>query len=88
MLDRIAAAEVLQGVRGAEPADADALADVISAGCPELVDETSRRSASSTSTRCSPRPDGASAADVRILLRDRRAHRAGAALPRRRSSRR
>src|SRR5688500_7361667 len=29
MLDSIAAAEVLKGVRGAEPADADALADVI-----------------------------------------------------------
>jgi acetyl coenzyme A synthetase (ADP forming)-like protein len=66
MLDSIAAAEVLKGVRGAEPADADALADVI-VRLSELVGDFPEIREVDLNPVFA-RPDGASAADVRILL--------------------
>jgi acetyl coenzyme A synthetase (ADP forming)-like protein len=66
MLDDIAAAEILRGVRGAEPADADALADII-ARLSRLVTDFPRIREFDLNPVFA-RPDGASAADVRILL--------------------
>jgi len=66
MLESIAAAEVLKGVRGAEPADADALADVI-VRLSELVGDFPEIREVDLNPVFA-RPDGASAADVRILL--------------------
>jgi hypothetical protein len=67
MLDGIAAAEILRGVRGANP---------VAPRCPGGHDReayrgwwrTFRRSRSSISTRCSPPTSGATAADVRVVL--------------------
>jgi acetyl coenzyme A synthetase (ADP forming)-like protein len=66
MLDDIQAAEVLKGARGAEPADADALADII-ARLSDLVSDFPRIREFDLNPVFA-RPDGASAADVRILL--------------------
>ncbi|MGH3627058.1 MAG: acetate--CoA ligase family protein, partial [Sciscionella sp.] len=66
MLDDIAAAEVLRGVRGAEPVDADALADVIRRLSDLVTDFPEIREFDLNPVFA--RPDGASAADVRILL--------------------
>jgi acetyl coenzyme A synthetase (ADP forming)-like protein len=66
MLDDIAAAEVLRGARGAEPVDADALADVIRR-LSDLVNDFPRIREFDLNPVFA-RPDGASAADVRILL--------------------
>lgn len=66
MLDDIQAAEVLKGARGAEPADADALADIIRR-LSDLVTDFPRISEFDLNPVFA-RPDGASAADVRILL--------------------
>ncbi|MGI5126723.1 acetate--CoA ligase family protein [Pseudonocardia sp. CA-107938] len=66
MLDSIAAAEVLKGVRGAKPADADALADVIVRLSDLVGDFPEIREVDLNPVFA--RPDGASAADVRILL--------------------
>ncbi len=66
MLDGIKAAEILKGVRGAEPVDREALAALIR-NVSELV-AISRRSPKSISTRSSPAKSGATAADVRIVM--------------------
>jgi acetyl coenzyme A synthetase (ADP forming)-like protein len=66
MLDGIEAAEVLRGVRGAEAVDADALADVI-VRLSDLVTDFPRIREFDLNPVFA-RPDGASAADVRILL--------------------
>jgi len=66
MLDDIQAAEVLKGARGAEPADADALADIITR-LSDLVSDFPRIREFDLNPVFA-RPDGASAADVRILL--------------------
>jgi acetyl coenzyme A synthetase (ADP forming)-like protein len=66
MLDDIAAAEVLRGARGAEPVDADALADIIRR-LSDLVTDFPRIREFDLNPVFA-RPDGASAADVRILL--------------------
>jgi acetyl coenzyme A synthetase (ADP forming)-like protein len=66
MLDGIEAAEILRGVRGAEPVDADALADVI-VRLSDLVSDFPQISEFDLNPVFA-RPDGASAADVRILL--------------------
>jgi acetyl coenzyme A synthetase (ADP forming)-like protein len=66
MLDDIAAAEVLRGARGADPVDADALADVIRR-LSDLVTDFPRIREFDLNPVFA-RPDGASAADVRILL--------------------
>jgi acetyl coenzyme A synthetase (ADP forming)-like protein len=66
MLDGIKAAEILRGVRGAEPVDADALADVI-VRLSDLVSDFPQISEFDLNPVFA-RPDGASAADVRILL--------------------
>lgn len=66
MLGSIAAADVLRGVRGAEPADADALADVIVRVSDLVGDFPEIREVDLNPVFA--RPDGASAADVRILL--------------------
>jgi len=66
MLDDIAAAEILRGVRGAEPVDADALADIIRR-LSDLVTDFPRIREFDLNPVFA-RPDGASAADVRILL--------------------
>ncbi|WP_433277761.1 acetate--CoA ligase family protein [Pseudonocardia xinjiangensis] len=66
MLDGIAAAEVLKGARGAEPADADALADIIKR-LSDLVTDFPQISEFDLNPVFA-RPDGASAADVRIVL--------------------
>jgi acetyl coenzyme A synthetase (ADP forming)-like protein len=66
MLDGIKAAEVLKGARGAEPADADALADIIRR-LSDLVTDFPRIREFDLNPVFA-RPDGASAADVRILL--------------------
>ena len=66
MLDGIDAAEILRGVRGAEPVDADALADVI-VRLSDLVSDFPQISEFDLNPVFA-RPDGASAADVRILL--------------------
>jgi acetyl coenzyme A synthetase (ADP forming)-like protein len=66
MLDSIAAADVLKGVRGAQPADADALADVIVRLSDLVGDFPEIREIDLNPVFA--RPDGASAADVRILL--------------------
>ncbi|MEJ3654378.1 acetate--CoA ligase family protein [Actinomycetes bacterium KLBMP 9759] len=66
MLDSIAAAEVLKGARGAEPADAGALADVIVRVSDLVSDFPEIREIDLNPVFA--RPDGASAADVRILL--------------------
>jgi acetyl coenzyme A synthetase (ADP forming)-like protein len=66
MLDDIQAAEVLKGARGAEPADADALADIIRR-LSDLVTDFPRIREFDLNPVFA-RPDGASAADVRILL--------------------
>src|SRR5690242_14814942 len=66
MLDDIQAAEVLKGARGAEPADADALADIIER-LSDLVTDFPRIREFDLNPVFA-RPDGASAADVRILL--------------------
>jgi acetyl coenzyme A synthetase (ADP forming)-like protein len=66
MLDDIAAAEVLRGVRGAEPVDADALADVIRRLSDLVTDFPEIREFDLNPVFA--RADGASAADVRILL--------------------
>lgn len=66
MLDDIAAAEVLHGVRGAEPVDADALADVIRRLSDLVTDFPEIREFDLNPVFA--RADGASAADVRILL--------------------
>jgi acetyl coenzyme A synthetase (ADP forming)-like protein len=66
MLDDIAAAEILRGVRGAEAVDADALADIIRR-LSDLVTDFPRIREFDLNPVFA-RPDGASAADVRILL--------------------
>ncbi|GAA1244256.1 acetate--CoA ligase family protein [Pseudonocardia aurantiaca] len=66
MLDGIKAAEILRGVRGAEPVDADALADVIER-LSDLVTDFPQISEFDLNPVFA-RPDGASAADVRIVL--------------------
>jgi acetyl coenzyme A synthetase (ADP forming)-like protein len=66
MLDDIQAAEVLKGARGAEPADAEALADIIRR-LSDLVTDFPRIREFDLNPVFA-RPDGASAADVRILL--------------------
>jgi acetyl coenzyme A synthetase (ADP forming)-like protein len=66
MLDGIKAADVLKGARGAEPADADALADIIRR-LSDLVTDFPRIREFDLNPVFA-RPDGASAADVRILL--------------------
>jgi acetyl coenzyme A synthetase (ADP forming)-like protein len=66
MLDGIEAAEVLRGVRGAEAVDADALADII-VRLSDLVTDFPRIREFDLNPVFA-RPDGASAADVRILL--------------------
>jgi acetyl coenzyme A synthetase (ADP forming)-like protein len=66
MLDGIKAAEVLKGARGAEPADADALAGIITR-LSDLVTDFPRIREFDLNPVFA-RPDGASAADVRILL--------------------
>lgn len=66
MLDSIAAAEVLRGVRGAEPVDAEALADVIVRLSDLVGDFPEIREVDLNPVFA--RPDGASAADIRILL--------------------
>jgi acetyl coenzyme A synthetase (ADP forming)-like protein len=66
MLDGIEAAEVLRGVRGAEAVDAGALADVI-VRLSDLVTDFPRIREFDLNPVFA-RPDGASAADVRILL--------------------
>ncbi|WP_232664897.1 acetate--CoA ligase family protein [Pseudonocardia sp. TRM90224] len=66
MLDSIAAAEVLKGARGAELADAGALADVIVRVSDLVSDFPEIREIDLNPVFA--RPDGASAADVRILL--------------------
>jgi acetyl coenzyme A synthetase (ADP forming)-like protein len=66
MLDDIQAAEVLKGARGAEPADAGALADIIKRLSDLVTDFPQIREFDLNPVFA--RPDGASAADVRILL--------------------
>jgi acetyl coenzyme A synthetase (ADP forming)-like protein len=66
MLDGIQAAEVLKGARGTEPADADALADIIER-LSDLVTDFPRISEFDLNPVFAT-PQGASAADVRILL--------------------
>jgi acetyl coenzyme A synthetase (ADP forming)-like protein len=66
MLDGIEAAEILRGVRGGEAVDADALADVIKR-LSDLVTDFPQISEFDLNPVFA-RPDGASAADVRILL--------------------
>jgi acetyl coenzyme A synthetase (ADP forming)-like protein len=66
MLDGIQAAEVLRGARGAEPVDAAALADVIRRLSDLVTDFPEIREFDLNPVFA--RPDGASAADVRILL--------------------
>jgi acetyl coenzyme A synthetase (ADP forming)-like protein len=66
MLDGIQAAEVLKGARGAEPADADALADIIKR-LSDLVTDFPRISEFDLNPVFAT-PEGASAADVRIVL--------------------
>jgi acetyl coenzyme A synthetase (ADP forming)-like protein len=66
MLEGIKAAEILRGVRGAEPVDADALADVIER-LSDLVTDFPQISEFDLNPVFA-RPDGASAADVRIVL--------------------
>ncbi|GAA5142737.1 acetate--CoA ligase family protein [Pseudonocardia adelaidensis] len=66
MIDDIKAAEVLKGARGAEPADAGALADIIKR-LSDLVTDFPRIREFDLNPVFA-RPDGASAADVRILL--------------------
>jgi acetyl coenzyme A synthetase (ADP forming)-like protein len=66
MLDSIEAAEILRGVRGAEAVDADALADII-VRLSDLVTDFPRIREFDLNPVFA-RPDGASAADVRILL--------------------
>jgi acetyl coenzyme A synthetase (ADP forming)-like protein len=66
MLDDIAAAEVLRGVRGGEAADAEALADIIARLSRLVTDFPQIREFDLNPVFA--RPDGASAADVRILL--------------------
>jgi len=66
MLDDIAAAEVLRGARGAEPVDAAALADIIRRLSELVTDFPEIREFDLNPVFA--RPDGASAADVRILL--------------------
>jgi acetyl coenzyme A synthetase (ADP forming)-like protein len=66
MLDGIQAAEMLKGVRGSEPVDRDALADLL-VNVSRLVDEVPEI----VELDLNPvfaRPDGATAADVRIVL--------------------
>jgi acetyl coenzyme A synthetase (ADP forming)-like protein len=66
MIDDIAAAEVLRGVRGGDAADADALADIIARLSRLVTDFPQIREFDLNPVFA--RPDGASAADVRILL--------------------
>ncbi|WP_037077303.1 acetate--CoA ligase family protein [Pseudonocardia spinosispora] len=66
MLDDIDAAEILRGVRGAEAVDADALADIIRRLSDLVTDFPSIRELDLNPVFA--RPDGASAADVRVLL--------------------
>ena len=66
MLDGIQAADVLKGARGTEPADADALADIIKR-LSDLVTDFPRIREFDLNPVFA-RPDGASAADVRIIL--------------------
>ena len=66
MLEDIQAAAVLKGARGAEPADADALADIIQRLSDLITDFPRIREFDLNPVFA--RPDGASAADVRILL--------------------
>jgi acetyl coenzyme A synthetase (ADP forming)-like protein len=66
MLDGIEAAEILRGVRGAEPVDAGALSDVI-VRLSDLVSDFAEIREFDLNPVFA-RPDGASAADVRILL--------------------
>lgn len=68
MLDDIAAAEVLRGVRGAEPVDAGVLAAMIRKVSDLVTDFPEIEELDLNPVFA--RPDGASAADVRILLQD------------------
>ena len=70
MLDDIAAAEVLRGARGAEPVDAAALAGMIRRVSDLISDFPEIRELDLNPVFS--RPDGASAADVRILLETER----------------
>lgn len=66
MLDDIAAAEVLHGVRGAQPADADALSDVIRRLSDLVTDFPEIREFDLNPVFAAS--DGATAADVRVLV--------------------
>jgi len=66
MLDGIAAAEVLRGVRGAEPVNRKALAEIIEAVSNLVNDFPEVRELDLNPVFA--RPDGATAADVRVLL--------------------
>lgn len=66
MLNDIAAAEVLRGARGAEPVDASALAGMLRRVSDLITDFPEIRELDLNPVFA--RPDGASAADVRILL--------------------
>ena len=70
MLSDIAAAEVLRGARGAEPVDAVALAGMIRRVSDLITDFPEVRELDLNPVFA--RPDGASAADVRILLETER----------------
>ncbi|SFN99491.1 acetyl coenzyme A synthetase (ADP forming), alpha domain-containing protein [Pseudonocardia ammonioxydans] len=70
MLSDIAAAEVLRGARGAEPVDAAALAGMIRRVSDLITDFPEVRELDLNPVFA--RPDGASAADVRILLETER----------------
>ncbi len=66
MLDDIAAADVLRGARGAEPVDADALADVVQRLSALVTDFPEIREFDLNPVFASP--TGATAADVRVLV--------------------
>jgi acetyl coenzyme A synthetase (ADP forming)-like protein len=72
MLDDIAAAEVLRGARGAEPVSRDALAGVIQR-LSDLVSDFPEIAEVDLNPVFAA-PDGAMAADVRVLLADGAAH--------------
>ncbi|MHC1560930.1 acetate--CoA ligase family protein [Actinomycetospora sp. C-140] len=68
MLNDIAAADVLRGTRGADPVDADALADVIRRLSDLVADFPAIREFDLNPVFATP--DGAVAADVRVVLDD------------------
>ena len=69
MLDELRGARILDGVRGRPPVDRAAVAELIVR--PVAAGRSSARTSTrSTSTRSSPRPDGAVAVDALVVLRD------------------